>query len=200
MHDDTRVPSLRPLADEDDHASDDRLAVRAAQGDADAFGEIYDRYAVRVARLLQTYAWSGADLEDMVHETFCAVMEALPAYQPRGLFRSWVFKIALNIARKEKRRQRRVISLDDRTLIASPQEAFHESWEREQIGTRLLRCLDESKRLVVILRIWLEMPYDEIASILSIPPGTARRRMHTALKQMRELQRSVELGKEMFQK
>jgi RNA polymerase sigma-70 factor (ECF subfamily) len=172
----------------------------AAHGDADAFGEIYDRYAVRVARLLQTYAWMGADLEDLVHETFCTVMEALPDYRPLGLFRSWLFKIALNTARKEKRRQRRVVRLSGRTQDDPHQELLTESGEYAQISTRLLRCLDESKRLVVILRIWLELPYEEIAALLSIPSGTARRRMHTALKQMREVLRSIELGKEMLQR
>jgi DNA-directed RNA polymerase specialized sigma24 family protein len=50
------------------------------------------------------------------------------------------------------------------------------------------------------MRIWLELPYDEIARLLGIPAGTARRRMHTAVKQLRELLRSVELGKEMLQR
>ena len=126
-------------------------------------------------------------------------MQALPAYQPLGLFRSWLFKIALNSARKEKRRQRRVLRFDGQTH-ADTGQPLHEYHEQQWLGTRLLRCLDESKRLVVILRIWLELPYDEIGALLSIPSGTARRRMHTALKQMRELLSSLDLGKEMFQR
>jgi RNA polymerase sigma-70 factor (ECF subfamily) len=200
MPTESHADSLTKVLVGEDAAEDDRLAVLAARGDADAFGRIYDRYALRVARFLQTYAWTGADLEDLVHETFCRVMEALPAYDPVGFFRSWLFKIALNVARREKRRQRRVVRLEHGTPAYLGQESPHDRVEYEQVGTRLLRCLDESKRLVVILRIWLELPYDEIAALLTIPSGTARRRMHSALKQMRELLRSLELGKEMLHK
>lgn len=176
----------QPVKDSD---SDDLLAVKARRGDREAFGHIYDRYSGRVARLLRTYARDNADLEDMVHDTFSKAMDALSSYRSEGVFRSWLFTIALNVGRKEVRRRKKVLSLEDpgSQPDASDQgtDIFLEAEDRKALGETLLRSLDESKRLVVILRVWLEFSYDEIAMFLGIPSGTARSRMFTALNEMK---------------
>jgi DNA-directed RNA polymerase specialized sigma24 family protein len=59
--------------------------------------------------------------------------------------------------------------------------------EAKTLARRLLAALSEPKRLVVVMRIWLDLPYEEIAAILSIPPATARTRMHSALHDLRTL-------------
>jgi len=167
---------------------DELLALRSGRGDTEAFGALYDRYARRVARLLRTYATDGAELEDMVHDTFCKAMDALPSYRSRGAFRAWLFTIAINVGRKSVRR---------RTISSALPEAVAETSGAEADGLfpvearilahRLLGILPEPKRLVVVMRVWLDLPYDEIAAIMSISPGTARTRMHSALHDLRTL-------------
>lgn len=168
---------------------DELLALRAARGDTEALGALYDRYARRVARLLRTFAADDADLEDLVHDTFCRLMDALPKYQPQGTFRSWLFTIAVNVGRKSGRRRHLSVPLPEEY----PMPASHvESSglmpvEARMLARRLLATLSAPKRLVVVLRVWLDLPYDEIATILSISPGTARTRMHSALHDLRVL-------------
>ncbi len=168
---------------------DDILAALAARGDAEAFGSIYDRYAVRVASLLRSFAWDQTHLEDLVHDTFCRAMDALPRYEPRGKFRSWLFSIALNVGRKDAKRGARFVEFAPAahsTATVDPADVLMLGHERERLAETLLRSLPEHERLVVVLRIWLELGYDEIAGLLEIPPGTARRRMHTALERLRD--------------
>jgi RNA polymerase sigma-70 factor (ECF subfamily) len=168
---------------------DDVLAGKAAEGDAEAFGSIYDRYAPKVASLLRSFAWDRTHLEDLVHDTFCRAMDALPRYEPRGKFRSWLFSIALNVGRKDAKRAARFVELAPKAHSAKgadPADGLALRNEKARLAEALVRSLPEHERLVVVLRIWLELGYDEIAGLLKIPPGTARRRMHTALERLRD--------------
>jgi RNA polymerase sigma-70 factor (ECF subfamily) len=169
---------------------DDTLAVRAANGDAQSFGALYDRYAVRVASLLRSFAWDPSHLEDLVHDTFCRAMDALPRYETKGKFRSWLFSIALNVGRKDAKRQAKAVPVGSLESYATPADDSADSAtldrERARLAEAMLRSLPERERLVVVMRIWLEMGYEEIGALLGIPSGTARRRMHTALKGLRD--------------
>lgn len=179
------------MNDDQQRMSDDQLVREAIQGDSEAFGQIYDRYAQRLALLLRPYTDDNSQVEDLVHETFCRLMDAIPSYRPRGKFRSWIVTIALNVGRKEARRRRnesRSHRLDSMDALRNPAHGDpHELLERERFAEALVRSLPETRRLVVVLRYWLDYTYDEIASCLGIPAGTARRRMHTALKELRHL-------------
>jgi RNA polymerase sigma-70 factor (ECF subfamily) len=169
---------------------DDALAERAARGESDAFGLIYDRYAKRVASLLRSFAEDRSHLEDLVHDTFCRAMDGLSAYQPRGKFRSWLFSIALNVGRKDARRRARIVDISSAEPLLAPAADRADTptlaRERARLVEALVHSLPQPERLVVVLRIWLELGYDEIASLLEVPSGTARRRMHTALKRLRD--------------
>ncbi len=165
--------------------SDDSLAVQAGKGDARAFGTLYDRYAPRVARLLRTFARDDHELADLVHDTFCRLMVALPSYRPKGTFRSWLFTIALNVGRHASCRARTIV----RATPDEPEGLSHGLYPAESraLARRLLSLLPEEKRVVVVMRIWLGLPYEEIGAILSIPPATARTRMHGAIHELRAL-------------
>ncbi|MBN1250381.1 MAG: RNA polymerase sigma factor [Anaerolineae bacterium] len=170
--------------------ADELLAVRAAQGEGEAFGALYDRYARRVARMLRTFAADDAELEDMVHDTFCKVMDALPSYTPRGAFRAWLFTIALNVGRKSAQRRgssARACEEWMSHLTGHDSDTGMLPVETRLLARRLVGTLSQPKRLVVLLRLWLDLPYDEIAAILAIPPATARTRMHCALHDLRDL-------------
>ncbi len=179
------------MTDDQQRMTDDQLVEEALQGDSVAFGQIYDRYAQRLALLLRSYTDDNSQVEDLVHETFCRLMDALPSYRPRGKFRSWIVTIALNVGRKEARRKRnesRFHRPDSMDVLSNPPRGDpHELRERKRFAEALVRSLPETRRLVVVLRYWLDYTYDEIASCLDIPAGTARRRMHTALKELRHL-------------
>lgn len=168
---------------------DDLLAVRAGAGDAKAFGMLYDRYASRVARLLRGFARDESELEDMVHDTFCRLMVALPSYRPQGAFRSWLFTMAMNVGRRASRRAEASATFGEHTVPSPDSRASAGLYpvETRMLAHRLLSLLPESKRLVVVMRIWLDLPYEEIGAILGIPPATARTRMYGALRDLRTL-------------
>lgn len=182
--------------------SDDSLAIAAASGDTEAFAQIYERYAPKFALILRSFAQDQAELEDLVHDAFYQIIRGLGSYEPRGLFHAWAMAIAVNSGRKYIRRFRRTHIIHDPLTIDT---LFHDARSPEKIHARrllaedLIRDLPEPKRTVMVLRFWLDYSYAEIADILKIPPGTARRRVHTAIQEIRASLANVDRnGKEVY--
>lgn len=168
--------------------TDDSLALAAASGDGEAFARLYDRYAPRFALVLRSFAQDQADLEDLIHDAFCSVIHGLSSYTPRGLFHAWAIAIAVNTGRKHVRNRHLRPVINDPVAL---HDRFHDDVNPEDELTRriaaetLLRRLPEPRRTVMVLRFWLDYSYDQIGRILKIPPGTAHRRVHTAISEIR---------------
>lgn len=181
------------MSSQRENLSDTELALLAQEGDAAAFEEIYDRHAPGVARSLASYAGPDRDiLDDLTQDVFFRVIDGLKSYAPSRPFAHWLYTIALNVGRNHVRRShgRKVIALDpDEIDEMNGHGARGTSWSEEIIGLRLMRLasrLSDPLREVVFLRIGSDMPYGDIADVLGIPEGTARRRMHEALAVLRE--------------
>ena len=182
--------------------SDDSLAIAAASGDTEAFARIYDRYAQKFALVLRSYAEDQADLEDLVHDSFYRIIRGLPSYKPRGLFQAWAMAIAVNTGRKHVRRRHRTPMVHDPLIIDTlfcDTQSPEKSHTKRLLAEDLVRGLPETKRMVMILRFWLDYSYAEISAILKVPPGTARRRVHSALQEIRATLVNIDRnGKEVY--
>jgi len=164
----------------------DELARAARAGSREAFGAIYDRTRDRLVRVLASYA--GPDpmvLEDLVHDVFVRVAERLQAYDPQRPFAPWLFTIALNVGRNHTRSRREEL-VERESTRSDPRVATDEALLAVTDLMRGVSGLPLPLRDVVALRIGSDFGYDEIAELLDIPAGTARRRMHSAVKILRD--------------
>ena len=102
-----------PGQPEEDH----QLLRRAQQGEADAFGILYERHAAAIFRYLYIHMSSRTDAEDLTSEVFLRAWQSLPRYHQRGVpFRAFLFRIAHNaLVDYYRRRQHdhRLIQEDD---------------------------------------------------------------------------------------
>jgi RNA polymerase sigma-70 factor (ECF subfamily) len=194
--------------------SDTELVARAKEGSAPAFEMIYERHASTVARILASFAGPDRDLlDDLIQDVFVRVVERLELYTPSHPFTHWLGTVALNVGRNHVRRQSKVVSVSPAELAEtvgssqpcgsswSPTPRSSASWpsassepsdtESEVIAATtlvsLVSRLPVVLREVVSLRVGPEMTYREIGDLLGIPEGTARRRMHDAIRILREL-------------
>lgn len=171
--------------------SDTDLALLAQKGDRSAFGEIYDRHASGIARALASFAGPDPDmLDDLTHEAFFKAIDGLAAYVPSHPFTHWLYTIALNVGRNHVRRRSKMTFVDPAEFehFASDHNRSNNLSE-EIIGQTLVQLvarLPDHMREVVSLRIGSGMSYGEIAEVLEIPEGTARSRMHNAIKDIRK--------------
>src|SRR5574341_2587983 len=79
-------------------ADDDQLIALAAGGDRQSFGELYERYALRVFRHAQCLPGDPGLAEDVTAQVFLKALEAIPRYEARGVpFVAWLLRIAGNL-------------------------------------------------------------------------------------------------------
>jgi len=110
-------PSGREVSDRD-------LVSRAAAGDTDAFGAIFERYQHVVYRFARAMTGLAHAAEDITQETFIVLIRELPRYAPeRSSLSTYLYGIARNLSRDRARRERRFLALDavEPRSPASPQ-------------------------------------------------------------------------------
>lgn len=179
----------------------DDLLRRARQYDAAALGELVEAYSPRVFGLLYRLTGSRDVAEDLLQETFLRVVRAIREYEHSGKFEPWLFRIAANLARDHARRSRRrgvMGSLDASPAGGNPSSTDVPQPEAEPPDGRVVRDeaaaqlnaaldrLPELDREIILLRHYLELPFQDIARMLRVPLGTALARAHRALKRLRK--------------
>jgi RNA polymerase sigma factor (sigma-70 family) len=169
-------------------ATDVRLLV-ASEHDAGAFRALYDRYADRIRRYHLRRCRDEEAALDLLAETFAQAWCVRRAFRDEadGSAGPWLYGIARNVLLQSVRRERledsarqRLGALEgaDRPLV-TPEQSWLDDVDE------LLQDLPAEQRAAVELRVLDDMPYDRVASRLSVSPETARMRVHRALKHLR---------------
>jgi RNA polymerase sigma-70 factor (ECF subfamily) len=128
---------------------------------------------------------NATDALDATQEALIAIARSITRFDGRAAFTTWAYRIAVNAALDELRRQRRrpVVPLsghDDHDATAAARagglDAPDRIAEREVIDAALAE-IPEEFRAAVVLRDLCDLDYAEIAVVLEIPPGTVRSRI-----------------------
>lgn len=163
-----------------DAASRDGLVARVRAGDQAALGELYDRHAARLLRVAWRLVGSREDAEDVLHDVFVGLPEALRHYEDRGRCESWLVqctaRVALMRLRRQRRRPERALEDGDDGIAASRPDLAPELRELEE---RIQR-LPEPLRTVFVLRQVEGLSHTEIAALLGISEGNSRVRLARA--------------------
>jgi RNA polymerase sigma-70 factor (ECF subfamily) len=166
--------------------ADGEMVRRWRRGDEPAFAEIVRRWEQPLARFLGRLA-DADQVPYLLQETFLRVHRARVRYSENGHLSSWLFQIALNVARDSRRRHEPPEHLTGDPLgrAASPESTL----ERREAGERLARAIAElpdELREVLALRHDAEMSFEEMARRLNAPASTLKSRFAAALKRLRE--------------
>ena len=164
--------------------SDEDLMARVATGDARALEALCGRYE----RALHQFLWrhlGGRDVDDVYQETWLRVVRAAARFDRRRRFSTWLFQIAVNLARDWHRRPPPEPH-DPATLDGVAPDRTGDASDRVD-AARLLAALPEAQRAAVLLRYYHDLPEDEVAEILGCPRGTVKSRLHHAIATMKAL-------------
>ena len=170
--------------------SDEALMALCAAGSEQAFALLVDRHSPAVYRYFQV-ACRDRDLAwDLVQETFLRVYQHRERYRSGGAFRNWLFVIAANLARSDRRAKARrppTPSLGDRDLpsgVPTPEQAALDA-ERLTATRVALAELPPAQRDALRLRLLEGLSFEDIGRRLDCPATTARTRVHYGLKALR---------------
>ena len=175
--------------DDEYDPTDGELVRRFAEGDVAAFANLVTRYQNGVFLFFCRMTGQRADAEDLAQETFVRVYESLHSLDDPARFRSWFWAIASNLCRDHhKYHQRRChlsierdIDLDRQLMAAGPARTA-------ELASRIrtvLEALDDERRMVVVLREYHGLSYEEIAETVGCSVGAVRWRLHAARQQLR---------------
>ena len=175
--------------------SDEQIVERALTGDAEAFGEIVQRWERRIFVLSFGMLGREEDARDATQETFLAAFRNLRAFRGEAKVSSWLHRIAVNQCitrqRRAKVRSESALETEEEKNAASFAAPIRYSPARVAEGretstaVRLaVNSLPAELRQVVVMKEFEELTFKEIADALDLPLSTVKSRLYTALKQL----------------
>ena len=161
--------------------NDEQLMLDVKRGSQLAFTELFRRYRQPIYGFFRRRMSDTVRAEDLSQETFLAVLKGAKRYEPRALFRTYLYAIAMNLLSVERRKGAR----DHGSEAEEPSiETDHDTslWVRRAVGQ-----LHAEQREVLLLREFEQLSYEEIAGLLKIPVNTVRSRLFRARMAVKEL-------------
>lgn len=173
------------------NCSDEELMAFISARDDVAFDELYNRYSRRLLYFfLRMNGNNREEANDLLQETFLRVFDKSGQYDASKKLSPWLFTIAGNLFRNLQRQAGRA-SAHLRTLSEAEKSAPAATEKIDQRSFRAsldkaLANLDETQRMVFVLRFMEELPVAEIAVIMDCPEGTVKSRIHHTLRKLSE--------------
>jgi len=166
--------------------SDERLMLAFSHGSAEAFTELFQRYKQPVYGFFCRRVADSARAEELTQETFLVLLRAARRYEPRALFRTYLYAIGFKILRADRRKTAfRATFLGHPPAAVDP--AGRDATEAGLWVRRAVEKLDPIDREIVMLREFEQLSYAEIADLLELPVNTVRSRLFRARTALREL-------------
>ena len=199
-----------------------RLVEAIKRGDEDAFADLVDRYHASMLRLARVFVPTKAVAEDVVQETWLAVIQGIDRFEGRSSLKTWLFRILTNRAKTRGEREGRVVPFSSawRDELETDEPAvdprrFHDgAWTSlparvpggpaDQVLTNELgkvvegavKKLPPTQREVITLRDVEGLSADEVCSLLEISESNQRVLLHRARSKVRAVvERYLESGR-----
>ncbi len=192
------------LSTEPNQSEETVLIDCIVSGQNSKFEILVQTYQQRIYSTLLGMLGNRQDAEDVAQETFLTAFRKLDQFERRSSFYTWLHRIAFNAAidlqRRKKRTKNQVanreiidtVDLADRQS-SSPESIVMANETVNQVQLAMTR-LDVERRNIIILRDLQGMDYAEIASMLDIPVGTVRSRLHRARIELRDIMKAMGIG------
>jgi RNA polymerase sigma-70 factor (ECF subfamily) len=178
--------------------SDAELLARYTAGEEAAFREIVTRYKNSLYAFLRQFLNRHDLVEDVFQETFLQLYSSRESFDTNRPLRPWLFTIAANKAKDALRKWQRTSTVSIGTMADSQDLSFddmlntvtsdstlpYEELQKDETAARvgqIIADMPENLREILILAYFQGFSYKQMAEILSIPIGTVKSRLHTAV-------------------
>lgn len=170
------------------------LVLAAIDGNQQAYAQLMDRYRNSIFHMMLKMVNNREDADDLTIEAFGKAFNKLHSYAPNYAFSTWLFKIAINNCIDHIRKKRiKFLSIDDpiehnsendysnniRSGALNPEQSMVRD-QRLHLMRNVLTKLSDKYRLMIEMRYFEELSYDEIATELEIPLGTVKAQLFRA--------------------
>lgn len=166
--------------------SDERLMLAFSKGSSDAFSELFSRYKQPIYGFFCRRVPESTQAEELTQETFVALLRAAARYEPRALFRTYLYAIGLKILQAHRRKAAFRATFFGKHNSA-PDPSMRDGTESGLWVRRAVEKLEPMDREILLLREFEQLSYAEIADILQLPLNTVRSRLFRARTALRNL-------------
>ncbi len=181
-----------------DNVTDAELLQKYMQGDESAFQEIVGRYKNSLYAFLKQFLNRMDLVEDVFQETFLQLYTSRKSFDPNRPLRPWLFTIAANKAKDALRKNQRTSAVPIGAISEAQDMSFDEmvnaldadnvvpydELEKGETASQVndvIAGMPENLREILILAYFNKFSYKQMADVLSIPIGTVKSRLHTAV-------------------
>jgi len=170
-----------------------KLVEKAADGDLEAFGELYSIYLAPIYRYVSYQVRDKMTSEDIVEEVFVKAWKAIGTCKGKSqTFSAWLYRIAHNHIVNTLRRMNKRVSLESvemeietLTEVTNPEQEVEAKLVRQELS-EAMTCLSQNQRQVIILKFIEGLDNREIAQILGKKEGAIRVLQMRALSRLRQ--------------
>ncbi len=152
------------------------------------FEEVYDEYADRIYRFIYYKMYHTETAEDILSQVFLKAYEKWESYDPdKGSVSSWLYAIAGNTVIDHYRKKRPTADIDDVWDLSSDEDIQIDAERKDQMNEirGCLEKIDREQRDLVIMRIWDELSFKEIADITGKTEAGCKMSFYRALKKLK---------------
>ena len=168
-------------------ATSDRrdLVKRAASGDEPAFEALVRPLGDRLLGTARKILRDADMADDAVQRAVIRAWQMLPRLRDPESFEGWLYKILVSTCYAEARDSRRTAARVRTLRAESRTDGEIDRWTDRVLLDQAFRSLTAPHRAVVVLHHYVGLPLTEVASIVGVSPGTARSRLHYAMRALR---------------
>ncbi len=181
--------------------TEDQLISQARAGNKAAFSKLVEKYYQMVYGLAYGVLNSHEDARDAAQEVFLKVFHQIIRFEGKSKFKTWLYRIAVNASIDMARKRKPVDSLNEvregaedenEPLVRVPDRgpSPRDRLAKEELREVFQKALDQltpDHRVVLVLREWEELSYEEIAEMLRIDVGTVMSRLFYGRKKLAEI-------------
>ena len=169
---------------------DVQLMLQFKNGNEDGFRKLFSKYQTRIINFCFRFCSDRVLAEDLAQEVFLRVYRAANRYRPKARFSTWIYRIAVNVCLNESRKlkKRYLTQSFDRSMADDQDSRFPEYRDENQVSAddmmatrqqdeqikKALQNLPDQQRMAVLLRIYNEFSYNEIAGQMSVSEGKVK--------------------------